>query len=51
MSSISPTGRDVIGGIDTHQDLHAAAAVDAGGEVLGAQAFATTRQGYRKMLA
>lgn len=51
MESISPTGRAVIGGIDTHQDLHTAAVVDAGGEVLATESFATTRQGYRKTLA
>jgi transposase len=51
MDSMPPTGRDVIGGIDTHQDLHTAAVVDATGEVLATQAFATTRAGYRAMLA
>ena len=33
----------VIGGIDTHKDLHFAAVVDVTGEVLGQRAFATTR--------
>src|SRR5665647_2672247 len=51
MDSMPPTGRDVIGGIDTHQDLHTAAVVDAAGEVLATQTFATTRAGYRTMLA
>ena len=51
MHGIAPTSRDVIGGVDTHQDLHTAAVVDAVGEVLGTQAFATTRAGYRAMLA
>jgi hypothetical protein len=51
MDSMPPTGRDVIGGIDTHQDLHTAAVVDAAGEVLATQTFATTRAGYRAMLA
>jgi hypothetical protein len=37
----------VIGGIDTHKDLHFAVVVDVTGEVLGERAFATTRQGYR----
>jgi len=40
----------VIGGIDTHKDLHFAAVVDVRGEVLGERAFATTRQGYRSLL-
>jgi transposase len=39
----------VIGGIDTHKDLHFAAVVDLAGEVLGERAFATTRQGYRSL--
>jgi len=51
MHSMPPESRDVIGGIDTHQDLHTAAAIDVAGEVLGTRAFATTRQGYRKLLA
>lgn len=46
-----PTARDVIGGIDTHQDLHTAAVIDLAGEVLATEAFATTRVGYRAMLA
>ncbi len=41
----------VIGSIDTHHDLHTAAGVDASGDVLVTQAFATTRAGYRAMLA
>ena len=41
----------VVGGVDTHQDLHMAAVVDEQNRVLGNQCFASTRQGYRKMLA
>ena len=41
----------VVGGVDTHKDLHVAAVVDANDRVLGTQCFATTRQGYRQMLA
>ena len=41
----------VVGGIDTHQDLHWAAVVDHTGHVLGTEAFSTTRSGYRAMLA
>jgi hypothetical protein len=40
----------VIGGIDTDQDLHFAAAVDVTGTVLGERAFATTRHGYRSLV-
>lgn len=40
-----------MGGVDTHKDLHVAAVVDQNNKVLGTQYFATTRQGYRQMLA
>ena len=45
------TGRHVVGGVDTHKDLHVAAVVDEQDRVLGTRCFATTRQGYRQMLA
>ncbi|WP_416236612.1 IS110 family transposase, partial [Salmonella enterica] len=41
----------VVGGVDTHKDLHVAAVVDQNNKVLGTQYFSTTRQGYRQMLA
>lgn len=40
----------VVGGVDTHKDLHVAAVVDDNDQVLGTQSFATTRQGYKLML-
>jgi len=40
----------VVGGFDTHKDLHVAAVVDHQDRVLGTQSFPTTRQGYRLML-
>ena len=43
--------RRIIGGVDTHKDLHVAAVVDEQDRVLGTQSFASTRQGYRQMLA
>ena len=43
--------RHVVGGVDTHKDLHVAAVVDERDRVLGSQSFATTRQGYRQLLA
>src|ERR687894_1409161 len=43
--------RPVVGGVDTHKDLHVAAVVDEQDRVLGTRCFATTRQGYRQMLA
>jgi transposase len=47
----SVTNRFVIGGVDTHKDLHVAAAVDEHNRVLGSQCFPTTRHGYKQMLA
>lgn len=46
-SAVSPV---VVGGIDTHKDLHAAAVLDAAGTVLGTESFSTTRAGYRALL-
>ena len=43
--------RPVVGGVDTHKDLHVAAVVDEHDHVLASQSFATTRQGYRQMPA
>ncbi len=43
--------RPVVGGVDTHKDLHVAAVVDDQDRVLGTRSFPTTRQGYRQMLA
>ena len=41
----------VVGGVDSHKDLHVAAVVDQNNRVLGSEFFSTTRQGYRQMLA
>jgi transposase len=43
--------RRIVGGVDTHKDLHVAAVVDERDVVLGTHSFATTRQGYRQLLA
>jgi transposase len=40
----------IVGGVDTHKDLHVAAVVDEFGRVLAGQSFATTRHGYKQML-
>jgi transposase len=40
----------VVGGVDTHKDLHVAAVVDEYDHVLGTHCFPATRQGYRQML-
>lgn len=51
MKSLVPMEPEVIGGVDTHQDLHTAAVVTTDGRPLGTASFATTRAGYRKLLA
>lgn len=39
-----------MGGVDTHLDVHVAAALDERGTLLGVQSFATTENGYKKLL-
>jgi transposase len=46
----SQVTRVVVGGIDTHRDLHMAAVVEGDGAVLGTESFSTTRAGYRALL-
>lgn len=41
----------IVGGIDTHKDLHVAAAVDCQDQVLGPATYPATRHGYKFMLA
>ncbi len=43
--------RRVVGGVDTHKDLHVAAVVDERDRVLASRCFPTTRHGYKQMLA
>ena len=45
------TSRPVYGGVDTHKDLHVAAVVDEAGRILDTASFATTKGGYRQLLA
>ena len=47
---MTPAPGTVTGGVDTHSDLHVAAAVDHLGGVLGTQQFPATPKGYRKLL-
>jgi transposase len=42
--------RVVTGGVDTHKDLHVAAVIDNGENVLGTHSFSTTRAGYRALI-
>ena len=38
----------IVGGVDTHKDLHVAAVVDELDRVLASRCFATTRHGYSR---
>ena len=42
--------RSVTGGVDTHLDVHVAAALDERGALLGVESFSTTEVGYKKLL-
>lgn len=43
------SGREVIGGVDTHTDFHVAAAIDGRGKLLGTASFPADRIGYRQL--
>src|SRR5918994_1595441 len=53
MTTIAQSGvaRSVLGGVDTHKEVHVAAVIDDLGRILGTAAFAATRDGYRRLLA
>ncbi len=51
MSIVETNPDAVIGGVDTHADVHVAAAINHVGGVLGVEAFATTRTGYRQLVS
>ncbi len=42
--------RSITGGVDTHLDVHVAAALDERGALLGIESFSTTPRGYRALL-
>jgi hypothetical protein len=50
MSTIAQHEIKVTGGVDTHQDTHTAAALDAAGRVLGSAQFPATPAGYAALL-
>jgi transposase len=50
MTTMTSTATAVIGGVDTHADVHVAAACDQVGGVLGTRSFPTTTAGYRQLL-
>ncbi|KWX00835.1 putative transposase [Carbonactinospora thermoautotrophica] len=51
MAGIASVSHVVIGGVDTHKDLHLAAVVDTSDQVLGTNSFSTTRAGDQALLA
>jgi transposase len=51
MTTIAAPAQLVTGGVDTHLDVHVAAALDGIGGVLGTAPFPTTAAGYRELLA
>jgi transposase len=44
------TTLNVVGGVDTHKDVHVAAVIDDVGRLLGTQSFETSRQGCKSLL-
>ncbi len=50
MTTMTLTPGTVTGGVDTHADVHVAAALDHLGGVLGTEQFPTTPVGYRRLL-
>jgi transposase len=51
MTTMTSARRYVTGGVDTHRDIHVAAALDPVGGLLGTAPFPTTTAGYRDLLA
>ena len=49
--TIVEADRPVTGGVDTHLDVHVAAALDNLGGLLGVESFAASPAGYRQLLA
>jgi transposase len=47
----SGVGCRVLGGVDTHKDVHVAAVIDDVGRILATAEFPATRHGYRRLLA
>ncbi len=49
--TIVEAGRPITGGVDTHRDVHVAAALDPLGGLLGVESFETTPIGYRSLVS
>jgi transposase len=48
--TMTTIARSITGGVDTHLDVHVAAALDERGALLGVESFETTPKGYRALL-
>jgi transposase len=49
--TIVEAARGITGGVDTHRDIHVAAALDPLGGLLGSESFSTDPAGYKALLA
>ena len=50
-TSVVPDDGTIFGGVDTHKDVHAAAAMSETGRLLGTAEFPTTPAGFRRLVA
>jgi transposase len=48
--TVTTLARSITGGVDTHLDVHVAAALDERGALLGVESFSTNEGGYKKLL-
>jgi len=49
--TVTTLARSITGGVDTHLDVHVAAALDERGTLLGVESFAATVDGYENCWA
>lgn len=49
MTTMTQPTRRVIGGVDTHKDVHVAAVVDDVGRILGVESFSNDTKGFRRL--
>ena len=47
---MSTIAHRVVGGVDTHKDIHVVAVLDELGRLVAVASFPTTRHGYRRLL-
>jgi transposase len=50
MEALAEARPAIVAGVDTHKELHVAAAVDSNRRLLGVEQFSTTRAGYRALV-